>query len=221
LNTNVQINKSQTFFFWETDTARGTLKYYQPFGGLADSSTTINKNQGQRINVDPYLIYVTPKDTRHTLRTRWFRTNNDIPEKQQSSRGDTWFGEYQIQKSIKSKSRLFHDLNVVGGLVASYSNIVGELYGSHTISNMAPYVQLEKKINRLWLSTGGRFEFNRVDNYKTENKPVVRAGMNYELTKATFIRASFGQGYRYPTVAERFVRTSFGASNKVIRLALG
>ncbi|MBU3676678.1 MAG: hypothetical protein FGM54_05795, partial [Chitinophagaceae bacterium] len=48
LNTNVQLNKSQTFFFWQPDSSNS--KYLQPYGGLADSSTTVNKNQGQRIN---------------------------------------------------------------------------------------------------------------------------------------------------------------------------
>ena len=39
-------------------------------------------------------------------------------------------------------------------------------------------------------------------------KPVFRLGLSYELTKATFLRASFGQGYRFPSVAERYVQTS-------------
>lgn len=211
LNTNVQRNKSQTFFFWQPDSINGT-KYYQPFGGLADSSTTVNKNQGQRMNVDPYIVYTTPGNTRHTLRTRWFRSKNDIPEKKQSSKADTWYGEYQFQKSMQGEGFFTRQLNVVGGITGSYSDIVGELYGNHTIFNVAPYLQLEKKFNKLWTSIGGRYEFNQVDSMLTEKKPVFRAGVNYELAQATFLRASFGQGYRYPSVAERFVKTKFGAS---------
>ena len=211
VNTNVQLNKSQTFFFWQPDSINGT-RYYQPFGGLADSTTTVNKNQGQRFNIDPYITYNTKGGAKHTLRTRLFRSKNDIPEKQQSSTADTYFGEYQFQKSLNSESSLLKNVNIVAGISSSFSNVVGELYGDHTIYNLAPYAQIEKKINKLWTSFGGRFEINQVDQYKVEQKPVFRAGLNYELGRATFIRASYGQGYRYPSVAERFVKTDFGAS---------
>lgn len=209
INANVQKNKSQTFFMWDSS-ENGYLK---PFGGLEDSTTTINKNQGQRMNVDPYIQYTSKGGAKHILRTRWFRSKNDIPEKKQSSKADTYYGEYQFQKMLNSQNVFLQNINIVGGLVGSYSNVVGELYGNHTISNVAPYVQLEKKFaKKFWTSIGARYESNIVDSYKVERKPVFRAGVNYELDKATFLRASFGQGYRYPSIAERFVSTNFGAS---------
>jgi iron complex outermembrane receptor protein len=210
LNTNVQKNKSQTFFFWQPDSS-GT-KYYQPFGGLDDATTTVNKNNGLRMNVDPYISWFTKGGAKHVLRTRYFRNQNDIPEKKQSSQANTLFGEYQFQKSFQSDRKWLNNVNIVSGIVTSHSDVVGELYGNHTISNTAPYVQLEKKFGNLWTSIGARYEFNQVDALPTEQKPVLRAGANYELAKATFLRASFGQGYRYPSIAERFIRTSFGAS---------
>lgn len=210
LNANAQINKSQTFFFWQPD-ASGT-KYYQPFGGLNDSTTTINKNQGQRIHVDPYIQYQTANGAKHILRTRWFRSKNDIPEKKQSSTADTYFGEYQFQKKWSQEKGICHQLQLVSGIVGSYSQIEGLLYGNHTTANMAPYVQLEKKWRNWWLSAGVRYELNHVDTYAVEKKPVFRSGINYQAGQATFIRASYGQGYRYPSIAERFVNTSFGAS---------
>ena len=42
-----------------------------------------------------------------------------------------------------------------------------------------------------------------------------RFGANYQLAQATYIRGSWGQGYRYPTIAEKFVSTDFGVSNSV------
>jgi iron complex outermembrane receptor protein len=212
INGNLQLNKSQTFFFWQPDSIHGT-KYLQPYGGLADSTTTLNKNQGQRMNVDPYIQYYTKRGARHILRTRWFRSINDIPEKQQSSQADTYYGEYQFQQALHSQHKLVNNINVVAGLTSSYSNVNGALYGAHTVFNAAPYAQLEKKFNKLWTSLGVRYEANQVDTYKVEKKPVFRAGLNYELAKATFLRASFGQGYRYPSIAERFVKTNFGASS--------
>lgn len=39
-------------------------------------------------------------------------------------------------------------------------------------------------------------------------RPVLRFGLNYRLTEATFLRFSAGQGYRFPTAAEKYVRTN-------------
>ena len=211
INSNLQLNKSQTFFFWQPDAVNGT-KFYQPYGGLTDSTTTVNKNQGQRINIDPSIQLYSKGGAKHVLRTRFFRSKNDIPEKQQSSTADTYFGEYQYQKEIQSDNKILDQLHIVSGVLSSYSNVVGELYGNHNTYNIAPYLQLEKKINKLWLNVGMRYEVNQVDTYATEKKPVFRTGFNYELSKSTFLRASFGQGYRYPSVAERFINTSFGPS---------
>lgn len=219
INSNLQLNKSQTFFFWQPDAVNGT-KYYQPYGGLSDSTTTVNKNQGQRINIDPYIQLYSKGGAKHVLRTRFFRSKNDIPEKQQSSTADTYFGEYQYQKEIQSDNKIWDQLHIVSGVLSSYSNVVGELYGNHNTYNVAPYLQLEKKIKKLWLNVGMRYEVNQVDTYATEKKPVFRTGFNYELSKATFLRASFGQGYRYPSIAERFINTSFGPSRVFPNLEL-
>jgi outer membrane receptor protein involved in Fe transport len=42
---------------------------------------------------------------------------------------------------------------------------------------------------------------------------VFRTGINYHAFRATYIRASIGQGYRFPSIAERFIRTSIGGAN--------
>jgi iron complex outermembrane receptor protein len=127
---------------------------------------------------------------------------------------------YQYQKEIQSDNQIWDQLHIVSGVLSSYSNVVGELYGNHKTYNVAPYLQLEKKIKKLWLNVGMRYEVNEVDTYATERKPVFRTGFNYELSKATFLRASFGQGYRYPSIAERFISTSFGPSQVFPNLEL-
>jgi iron complex outermembrane receptor protein len=48
-------------------------------------------------------------------------------------------------------------------------------------------------------------------NGSKESKPVFRAGLNYKLAKATYLRASYGQGYRFPSIAEKFIVTALGA----------
>ncbi|MDO8896361.1 MAG: TonB-dependent receptor, partial [Bacteroidales bacterium] len=46
---------------------------------------------------------------------------------------------------------------------------------------------------------------------KDNLRPLVRSGINYRLFDFTYLRASFGQGYRYPSIAERHAATTLGA----------
>lgn len=96
--------------------------------------------------------------------------------------------------------------------------------------NLATYIQIENKFfDRLTLSAGARLEYfniGKYDTYKVFNggnytlydtsivstgiQPVFRGGLNFKAASYTFIRASVGQGYRFPTIAERFIRTTVG-----------
>ena len=77
------------------------------------------------------------------------------------------------------------------------------------------------------MSAGFRYEQNKLNNpgysYQTifeevvidpsediEAKPVFRLGANLRITDFTFLRASWGEGYRYPTIAEKYILTTFG-----------
>jgi outer membrane receptor protein involved in Fe transport len=211
INANVQVGKTSTFFLHAADTSLQNL--LRPFGGTEDSTTTLNKNQGTRANVDPYISYFTNKGWQHHLRTRYLLTQNLIPEKQQTSTGNTYYAEYQFIKKWNDTMGLFKNLNMIGGFVGISNTVVGELYGNHNGYNLAQYLQLEKKLGKVWLVAGGRYETNQVDAYKLESRFVFRGGLNYEPTRGTNIRASWGQGYRYPSIAERFVKTNFGASS--------
>jgi len=51
-------------------------------------------------------------------------------------------------------------------------------------------------------------------------QPVFRGGLNFKAAEYTFIRASVGQGYRFPTIAERFVSTTVGGVKVVANPSL-
>ena len=50
--------------------------------------------------------------------------------------------------------------------------------------------------------------------------PIFRLGAHYEVAKFSHLRASFGQGVRFPSVAERYTKTSVGALNVFPNAAL-
>lgn len=200
LRANVQQAKGGLFFIWQDDTT-GALK---PLGGLDTATTTISYYTTTRYNIDNVWNYFAKNGDSHKLQGRCFYTGNKNSSNQQS-KGKAWYGEYQFQKKIADI------VTVNAGLVYQFNNVKSELYGDHTSHNAAAYAQADMKYNRFNVSLGGRIENNKIDSTKGAVTPVLRTGINYRIAKATNIRASYGQGYRYPSIAEKYVFTSVGS----------
>ena len=124
--------------------------------------------------------------------------------------------DYQFAKKWDCGVRLTTGINW------SHITNTANVTGTHQTDNLAAYFQYDHRIvNRLSLSAGVRLEYYRMDNdFKEANiqignwlcpvRPVVRAGLNWEIYKAGFLRASFGQGYRNPSITEKFARKDIG-----------
>jgi len=214
LNLNAMYAATSNFFLW----------------GNADSAAymqrtdAITHNKGFRANVDPYFLYFNKRGSKYTLKLRWFRTSNLFPnEPDKNNISDIYYGDYQYQHNFKG----IH--NLTAGISGSYSNSQAELFGEHDGVNISIYTQYDAKFwKKLSISLGLRGEYYRIDtaisestfSFKIKGKdhsmpitPVFRAGVNYQAAKYTFIRASFGQGYRFPSVAEKFIKTNIGGLN--------
>lgn len=129
------------------------------------------------------------------------------------------------------------NLVLTTGATAFYSTIRGKtfaglssaFFNTRAVANAAVFLQAEKKFfNKLTLTGGMRFEFAMLDTsmvyypfhglsklagrdsahlMKSPIAPLFRFGLNYQATEGTYIRASIGQGFRYPSMAEKFVHT--------------
>jgi len=161
-----------------------------------------------RLNIDPYITYFSSVGNRHSLRTRFFRTLNRNTNNLRND-DDLYYVEYQYQKYLEN------NLTWSSGVVYNYMESSSEIYGdeNHFGSSIAAYSQIDKKVKKFTGSLGARWEAYRLDEDETEGRPVFRSGLNYELKEHTNLRASFGQGYRYPTVSEKFIHASAGPLN--------
>jgi outer membrane receptor protein involved in Fe transport len=97
------------------------------------------------------------------------------------------------------------------GLSFSRNRVTSSLYNDHAGSNIAFYSQLDAKIwRKIQLSSGVRWEANALDGEIFYSLPVFRAGLNFQPWTSTFLRASLGQGFRFPSVAEKYTNTDIG-----------
>lgn len=197
IHSNVMWSNSTNFFMWENANS----------GAFRPLPNTLSTNQGMRYNVDPFVQYVTKNGARHRWQSRLFFTDNKT-NANQNNRSTLFFGEYQYQHPFPA-----WDMTLVTGLVGNGVRSISQLYGDsvHTSDNAALYVQLEKKWwDQLTVVGGARYERNQINRQPVESRPVFRFGANWQAAKYTYFRASWGQGYRYPTIAEQFIRTDIG-----------
>ncbi len=55
-----------------------------------------------------------------------------------------------------------------------------------------------------------RYEYFTINDSGCEGATIFRSGLSVRVLKATYLRASFGQGFRFPTIAERYINTQVG-----------
>lgn len=227
LNGSVQKGESGSFLIWESNKL-----------GYTTQDSALSKTLGQRLFIDPYIEYTGAK-WKHKLQNRIFTVKNDIdngnPNNNQDNQSQYYYSEWKSNRVIswgKSKHEIEskttgqnndqnsniienspskkRQLNLSLGAVNSLTNSQSALYeGNHQARNHAGYVQLSFKTKKLNLEAGSRYEYFNLDG-KVRSKPVHRAGLNYQLSRSNSLRFSYGEGFRFPSMAELFTRTSTG-----------
>ena len=201
VNGNVMLAQGNMSFAWLDDTS-GLYRAYP--GAVFLQNQTI-------FNLDPFIQLVTSTQGNHYLRTRILHNDNQMTANQ-DNRATTYYADYMFKRSYKQ----LNGLDFIGGLTSSYVNSYANMYvgsGSpnNRLLNLSAYTQLEKSFNKvLNVSAGARFEYFQLNDTVTAMKPIFRCGANLKLYQETYLRASYGQGYRFPTITERFIKTGVG-----------
>jgi len=201
INGNVMLQKSSMVFAWLDDTS-GIYRAYPGAIFLQDQFI---------FNVDPYLNFFTESSGKHSFKTRLLHSDNKmIPN--QNNVTTTYYGDYMFKKSYANLNGLDFIGGITGQFVDSYSNIyVGSGSPYNKLVNVSAYSEIEHKIkNILNVSIGGRLEYFQLNDTITALKPIFRAGSSIKIYQETYLRASYGQGYRFPTITERYIKTGVG-----------
>jgi outer membrane receptor protein involved in Fe transport len=201
VNVNAMYHNTNLPLAWLDDTS-GIYRAYP--GGVILQRQLI-------YNIDPYVNYFTKKGMKHSLKLRNLVTDNEMSSNQ-SNWSSVFFGDYQMKHNFKK----FRGLQLVSGLSASQARSVAQLYEAsgmpeNRLNNVSAYAQSDMKIKEnLSFSLGYRLEYYQLNNLQADWATIMRGGLNYRITEGTHFRASYGQGYRYPTIAERFIKTTVG-----------
>jgi len=210
LNGNFMYNENaETYFWYDADTNiyrsyPGALSYFKVFS----------------FYVDPFIKYYDSKGNQYSLKNRVYYGNTNATNNQ-SNRYTTVFNEFKYSRRFSKLG----DFTIVAGVMNVYSHSEGQVFsgilapdgtttanqsGTYNSENFSVYVQLSKKFfKRLTVEGGARFEYYNIADL-TESKPIFRAGVNFQASRTTYLRASAGQGYRAPSIGERYITTNSG-----------
>ena len=216
---NYQVQKTGNFIIWESDSLG-----YTPQGGVdtSNAASTLTYNLGHRLFLDPYIKMIDKHNNRHSFKNRVYYVKNGISGSEgQSSAATIYYSDYQFQKEYANGFTLTSGISNISNVVRS------ELVGDHNSNNIAAYTQVEHHMGDFDFTAGLRLEYFTMDGERGDSDfmiskkdstilpfyPVARSGFHYKLAEFTHLRASIGQGIRYPAVGERFIQTSVGALN--------
>ncbi|AMS27625.1 hypothetical protein AEM51_11965 [Bacteroidetes bacterium UKL13-3] len=195
VNFNTMIKKNGRFFLWK-DVDSGSLR---PFDGI------IGFDKYSIFSVDPHITYLANTYS-ISLKFRHYSIVRDgvfgaISEKNPN---DAVAKINSLDVSFQKRFAKYFTSS--SGIYASSFNAVGNVYpGDRTGYSGAAYSQLEFDRKRWNLTTGLRYELNAMGELSQTQRPLIRFGANYEATRKTFVRISYGEGFRFPTVVERYV----------------
>lgn len=176
-------------------------------GGLKQDTSTVSRLHGYYFSADPYLSFGKRGKVKHDIRMRLQTSENRFPVRRANNSGSvSLYGEYQAWYGFSEY------LSLTAGLSETVSVISSSFYGDHRGLNLAGFAQAELRLfTRLKVTGGMRVEQNIFDSKRDRVVPVFRTGMNFQAAEYTFLRASFGQGYRYPSIAEKHAATTLGS----------
>ncbi len=202
INGNVMSDREGLFFLWEgADTGA-----YLPFQGYVDTSTSTLLNwQFKWLSVDPWLNYFDKHNNSHKFKMRFYNNNVDY--------SDTTGGNgYLLNFDYQFHREFSRDIVLTFGVTGYYFNVDDFELGVHSGFSGGTYVQVDKKlIDKLILNVGMREEFYQLDTIAGSAVPIFKGGLNYKVGRLTNIRLSFGQGYRFPSLVEKYAHSNLGS----------
>jgi iron complex outermembrane receptor protein len=204
LNGNFMYKKQSSPLAWLNDTSY----FYRGYPGAVLISNTFT------MYLDPFVNWYSGNGIKQSFTNRILYTNSDAIN-DQSTRALMIFNQYQFNKSLINSGAFKWD--IVFGASSNYTKSHANMYESsgsadNWLWNFSPFVETELKLgNVVNLSLGLRGEQFILNDTIREIVPIFRIGASFKLGQETYLRGSYGQGYRFPTITERYIRTKVGS----------
>jgi outer membrane receptor protein involved in Fe transport len=191
IDGNILYKRQGIFLFWANDTTGA----YLPFSANSNAQTT-----DLWTSIDPWVKWTDRFNNRHSTKVRYYLTSQPRNANREPI-------AHNITADYQVKRELPFEINLSAGVSASQTIFIDGNVGGKHLGNLAgTFIQLQRSWKNLELQAGWRYEYFRIDTVITPAKPVQSYGLNYSLTRKTTLRASYGEGFRFPSGIERFLK---------------
>lgn len=191
LDGNFLYKRQGVFLFWAND----TIDAYMPFSANTNVSTT-----DLWTSLDPWIKWTDRFNNRHSLKARYYLTAQPNNVRMEPI-AHNLTADYQIKRQLPI------GIAASAGVSATHSIFIDSNVGGKHVGNLAGiFLQIQRSWNRLELQGGWRYELFRIDTIVTPAVPVQSYGLSYEFNPNTHVRASYGEGFRFPSGIERFLK---------------
>ncbi len=127
----------------------------------------------------------------------------------------------QFNSEIQGNSKLANSLQLTYGVNYLNVQVNSKTYGDHIQQIYSLYAQTEYDgINSAIITLGGRFDLETAEEIENNLQFSPKLGISYALFDKMNLRASIGNGFRVPTVAERYASVSFQGFKVIPNLTL-
>ncbi|MCU0422412.1 MAG: TonB-dependent receptor [Bacteroidia bacterium] len=195
VNSMMLLEKAGRFFIWENSDSGA----FKPYDG------SVGQDFWRIYTIDPHITYESPnKKTTHSVKLRNYNivrfVDRNLNRNLYNANADQYSLDYSWQQKLSKR------ITSTTGLWGLYTTAVSNVYaGRYQGYSYAGFIQLDYQYKRWNISAGLRYEVNRIDTNEENRRPLTKIGFNYRLAPQTFLRMNYGEGYRFPTIGERYV----------------
>lgn len=236
------------YFPTPTQVVSGTDTSYINEGGAltpGKQAGVFRKQLNTRLAIDPYIKYLTNKGDMFWYRSRFLR-NINTTNTGQSAQSYVVYNDFLYQTMLLKKISWVTGATVTYAQTNSpelYNGSYGQLFSGVYTQLDGKFLKSKNYENgRLNLSAGIRLESVKtniyditnedtvsleIKNIYAQNKPLIekrttrpvgRVGANFAIAQGTNLRASIGQAFRVPSIAEYFASVGAGGVTVVPNL---
>ncbi len=200
VNANFMLENSGQYFLWQNaDT--GSLKQ---FNGIKPID-----NFFRIVSIDPHLDYKIGK-VNHAIKFRFYQIKRIIDANRFPNLNDDVANLYALDYNNKIKFNPYFLLN--SGIYSTAMYSVNNVYsGQFAGASAAAYSQLQYNYKRFTFIIGGRYEYLKTDTIANNTGLLKRIGINYQLFNKTYLRANYNEGYRVPSIGEKYANDKLAA----------
>ena len=203
---NFRNRHTASFFINALNETAGLIGTWKSQASPFEAVTGTEKNQITGTKLFSHIDYqfISSEDSRYSVKSGLY-----LIDWENNSLAQDFSHETKYFLETQNNTTLFKSTDLISGISLQKAIIDAKIFGLHHQEQVAAYAQVQKKLASIsTLTTGARYETYYVDNDVQSGIFSPSLAINIMPAQWFSWRASYGKGFRVPTVAEMFANST-------------